>query len=318
MLEPYGKNTLKILYLTLIAISLLLCRISNADPVIGEGGGDFVFEHKVGEKVKHIKVYYYAPKELTKNSRIAFVLHGAGRKAEGYRDEWIQYAKKYNFIVLCPEFSEQDFPGWYAYNGGYIYNYKEKKYSPKEEWAFHVIERLFDFVKEDRKMRVDSYGIFGHSAGAQFVQRMVLFMPEARFSVAIANGAGDYTHPTFDRLFSGGLGNTIATKQTVKKAFSKELIILMGSKDLMSKTMPKSEEQMHKWDRVWRAKIFYKDAKEEAEKLGAEFNWRFQFVPNADHNNPKHALFGSRYIARSKKNIKRPEKSDDPNESSQD
>ncbi len=311
MFRSHKKNTLQKLYLIIIILSLSLCCFSNAAPKIGEYSGDFVFEYKVGNKIKNIKVYYYAPKELTQNSRIAFVLHGASRSGRGYRDEWKQHARKYNFLVLCPEFTKQDFPGWWTYNGGNIYDKQEKKYTPKEEWSFNVIEKLFDFVKEDRKMRVGTYGIFGHSAGTQFVHRMVLFMPEARFSVAIANGAGDYTHPTFEKTFSDGLRGTSATEQTVKQAFSKELIILMGKKDFVSKTMPKSDDEMHKWDRVWRAKIFYKTVKEEAKRLGVEHNWRFQFVPNADHNNPKHALFGSRFIARSKKNIEKPKTTND-------
>ncbi|MHC4068315.1 MAG: hypothetical protein ACYS18_04090 [Planctomycetota bacterium] len=222
-----------------------------------------------------------------------------------YRDEWQQYARKYNFLVLCPELSKKDFPYW-EYNCGNIYDKEKKRYNPKEEWTFNLIEQLFDFVREDRKMRVGSYCIFGHSAGAQFVQRMVLFMPEARFSLAIANGAGWYTLPNFEYVFTDGLKGTSVTEEGLKKAFEKNLIILMGSKDFVTKTRPASyAATKHKWDRVWRAKFFYEEAKTRSEQMEVELNWVYKTVPGADHNNPKHALWGSRYAAKAPKDISR-------------
>ena len=73
----------------------------------------------------------------------------------------------------------------------------------------------------------------------------------------------------------------------------------MGARDLMSKTMPK-EGQFHEYDRVWMAKRFYGIAKAEALKLQTTFKWLFRLVPNADHNNPLHAEYGSAMAARSK------------------
>jgi hypothetical protein len=222
-----------------------------------------------------------------------------------YRDEWQKYARKYNFLVLCPELTKRDFSYW-EYNCGNIYDKENKRFNPKEDWTFNLIEQLFDFVRKDRKMRVEAYCIFGHSAGAQVVQRMVLFMPEARFSLAIANGSGWYTMPNFKRGFVDGLKSTSVTEEGLKKAFEKNLIILMGDKDLVTKTRPASyAETKHKWDRVWRAQFFYEEAKTRSEQMGVEFNWIYKTVPNADHNNPKHALWGSRYAAKSKKSISR-------------
>jgi hypothetical protein len=277
-----------------------------AKPVIGDLAGDFVFKYKIAGQVKNVPVYYFAPKKLTHTSRIVFILHGSARKGEVYRDEWRQYANKYNFLVLCPEFRDSEFPDWGGYNGGNIYDWKKKKYNPRNEWSFHVIEGLFDFVKKDRQMKVGAYCIFGHSAGAQFVHRMVLLMPEARFSLAIANGAGGYTEPTFDKMFPKGLRNTLANEESLRKTFEKDMVILMGDKDLVSKTMPRSSKALHKYDRVWMAKRFYERAKAEAEKREVKLNWRFRLVPNADHDDIIYAKYGSKYAAASKKNLQRP------------
>ena len=311
MLKLQGKfNTGKHFLFIVCYFSLFLCCRLYAKPTIIDNKGEFVFKYENSGKVRNIKVYYYAPQRLTQSSRIVFVLHGDSRNGAAYRDEWQTHAVKYNFIVLCPELSKTDFSFW-EYNCGNIYDSEKKKFNPKEEWTFNLIEQLFDFVREDRKMIVGSYCIFGHSAGAQLVQRMVLFMPEARFSLAIANGAGWYTLPNFKCGFDDGLKGTPVTEEGLKKAFEKNLIVLMGDKDFVTKIKPTSyAETKHKWDRVWRAQFFYEETKARSEQMGVEFNWVYKSVPGADHNNPKHALWASRYIAKSSKNISRKLRSD--------
>jgi poly(3-hydroxybutyrate) depolymerase len=312
----YGKRVFK----NSIYLFLIICFLSSCccwgKQAIGDGAGNFVFEYKIAGQVKKILVYYFCPKEIKPLSRIVFIMHGAGRNGKVYRDEWQKYAMRYNFIVLCPEFSEADFPSA-KYNCGNIYDYDKKKYSEKADWTFNIIEGLFDFVKQEKELKAEAYCILGHSAGAQFVHRMVIFMPEARFSLAISNGAGDYTAPVFDKVFHGGLMGTGATEESLKKSFAKDMIVMMGAKDLMSKIMPK-EGQFHEYDRVWRAKIFFKTAKTEAEKLQAIFKWRFMLVPDADHNNPVYAEIGSRFAANSriffsKSNAKEPNDINDVN-----
>jgi predicted esterase len=278
----------------------LICCSAYAQTTIGKNSGDFVFEYKIAGQVKKIPVYYFCPAKLSDTSRIVIVLHGSGRTGKVYRDEWRSHATQYNFLVLCPEFSEIEFPGWAKYQGGNIYDYEKKQYTPRQDWTFNVIEGLFDFVKNDRSLKTEAYCLFGHSAGAQFVHRMVLCMPEARFSMAISCGAGDYTEPTLDKTFREGLRGTGVTTESLKKSLQKRMIILMGDKDYVSKTMPKSPEAFNQYDRVWMAKLFFQAAKKEAEKLNVKLNWTFQFVPNADHNSRLHDEYGSRFAANSK------------------
>jgi poly(3-hydroxybutyrate) depolymerase len=289
----------------LIIFFALLCSPSYAKPIIGNEAGNFAFTYKTSDQTKTIPVYYFAPPKLSRASRIVFVIHSDSRSGKQYRDEWAQYAVKYNFLVLCPEFSSAEFD-WWKFNAGNIYDMEKKKYNPRQDWTFNIIEQLFDFAKRDRQMKAEAYCIFGHSAGAQFVQRMVLFMPEARFSLAISNGAGGYTLPTFDKKFTDGIRGLI-TEESLKKSFAKEMIILMGDLDYVSKTMPKSEGAFHQYDRTWRAKIFYDTAKAEAAKRNAALNWHFKFVPNADHQNRLHAEYGSKFAATSKLSLPKPE-----------
>jgi hypothetical protein len=209
---------------------------------------------------------------------------------------------------VCPELSETDFPH-YVYQCGNVYDMEKKQYNPKEEWTFNLIEELFDFIRDDKKMIAGSYCIFGHSAGAQFVHRMAIYMPEARFSLAIANGAGWYTLPDYKRTFYSGLKGSPVTEEGLKKAFEKPLIVLMGEKDFVSETRPSSYGQTtHKWDRVWRAQFFFEAAQSKSAELGVDLKWRYIKVPGADHNNPRHSLQASVYVAKSATNIVRQDK----------
>lgn len=278
---------------------LSICLFANfcyGKQVILEGAGEFVFDCNLGGEIKKIPVCYYCPMKTSPMTRVVFILHGSGRNGKVYRDEWQRYASLYNFIVICPVFSEKDFP-YEDYNLGRVYDYDHKRYRKPEEWSFNVIEKLFDFVKQDRQLKAEAYCLFGHSAGAQFVHRMVLFMPQARFSMAIANGAGDYTAPVLNEVFPTGLKGTRATEESLEKSFGEELIVMMGAKDLVSKTMP-AEGHFDEYDRVWRARIFFEKSKSEALRRGVPFKWRFILVPNADHNNPVYAEVASRLVAK--------------------
>lgn len=284
-----------------LILSIYLSCGACAAQVIQEGSGNFDFEYEIAGQIKKIPVHYYAPHELSSGSRIVFVLHGAGRSGKGYRDEWRKYAQQYSFLVLCPEFSEAEFPGWWQYNAGNVYDEDKKRYTSSDEWSFNVIEGLFDFVRKDRQMMTEAYCMFGHSAGAQFVHRMVLFMPQARFSMAIANGAGSYTYPLLNKKLVEGLQHTSVNEQSLRQSFEKEMIILVGKKDLVSKTRPQSPKEFDQYDRVWMAWHFYEVAQAEAKKRNIQLNWHLRFVPNADHNSPQHAKSGSQLAAKSKK-----------------
>ncbi|HAL45554.1 MAG: hypothetical protein A2Y12_07115 [Planctomycetes bacterium GWF2_42_9] len=266
---------------------------------IKNGSGEFVFDYNLAGELKKIPVYYYCPLNITPASRVVFVLHSNAQPAKSYRDEWKQYAEKHDFLLLCPEFSKTQFKVWGQYNAGNVYDYDKKRYTRKEEWTFNIIESLFDFAKKDRYLNAQAYCIFGQSSGAQFVHRMVLFMPEARFSMAIANGAGDYTLPVFDRIFSEGLQNTSVTQESLAQSFNKDLIILVGEKDNVSHIKPR-EENYDPNDRFWRAKDFYQTAKQQSEKLQCQLKWRLLAVPDANHNSPIFVMAASKLAAKSR------------------
>ena len=65
---------------------------------------------------------------------------------------------------------------------------------PPSHWSYTIIEDLFSAVVSMGVQR-KGYNIYGHSAGAQFVHRLVQFLPTCRVETAVAANSGWYTMP---------------------------------------------------------------------------------------------------------------------------
>lgn len=88
-------------------------------------------------------------------------------------------------MLVAPEFASP-FSGITTndYADGNLFTYFGSR-NFREEWAFAVVENAFDYIVEQNNLTNGVYDIFGHSAGAQFVHRVVLLMPEAKIDKAI-------------------------------------------------------------------------------------------------------------------------------------
>ncbi len=155
------------------------------------GKGRFEFTGWAGPP---LPVWYQLPETITPDTPVVVVMHGVNRDADRYRDEWAELALAHRFIVIVPEYSRTDFPGSDGYNTGFFTS-ADGTPRPRNLWSFAAIEPLFDEVRRRFGTAVPRYTLYGHSAGAQFVHRYVMFMPEARIEQAIAANAGWYTMP---------------------------------------------------------------------------------------------------------------------------
>ena len=265
--------------------------------LLRKGAGNFNY---TASHNKQIPVWYYAPVEINLNTPVLFVMHGVERNAQKYRDHWIKNAEKLKLLLLAPEFSQKFFPESNQYNLGNMYSsIKHMNQNHRSEWSFSIIEDIFDYVRAHSVIRTDSYSIYGHSAGAQFVHRMLLFVPEARIKTAIAANAGWYTMPSFDESFPYGLKGTGLTNDQVEKAFKKKLIILLGEKDTDEKSenlrqTPESIAQGR--NRFERGKAFFRIAKQSASAFKSQFNWELNIVPGVGHNNSEMAREAVYYL----------------------
>jgi len=250
---------------------------------IPQGKWSFVFTDAKGRSDRPMRVYTYRPRQCKdKPCPIQFVMHGLQRNASTYRDHWELLADAHGLIVVAPEFSQRHWARAAGYNLGDV-----AEQADREKWGFSVIEHLFDEVREGQA----DYRIFGHSAGAQFIQRMMLFRPDHRASVAVAANPGWYTMPEWreDRKvepFPYSLVKARVGEKELRRALERRFVLMLGEKDddPDAENLSKTEGALKQGqNRVERGENFFKAATTVANELGVKFAWELVEVPATAH-----------------------------------
>lgn len=238
------------------------------------------------DTAKHLSVWTFLPDEVSSASKVLIVMHGMLRNAEDYLDAWIDYGIKSNTIIIAPEFKREMKDQSHDYNEGNIKD-PTKGFNKKELWSFNVIENSFNQIKETLQLSTETYSIFGHSAGAQFVHRMVLFFPEAKIKNAFAANAGWYTFTDFEEPFPYGLGQSPASEQSLRTSFQINLFIVLGAKDIETNepSLRQTEQAKRQGiNRFERGINFFEKAKKYARSKNVPSNWRLITLRNAEHD----------------------------------
>lgn len=279
--------------LIVIALGLGLADLL-AEPATAAGRGNFPFVSG-GHK---LTVWYYRPAAATADAPVLFVIHGVGRNAEDYLNDWTEFAEQKHCLLVVPEFSKAEFPGEEGFNSGNLFD-AAGRLRPREQWSFSVIEPLFDAVRGRFGSQRRDYLLYGHSAGAQFVQRFLYFVPEARATRAVAANAGWYMLPTLGADFPYGLRGTPADASALRAAFARPLVVLLGEADTDAghsslRHTPESDAQG--LYRFARGQFFYAHAKAEAEAAHLPFHWTLATAPGIAHVNKAMAPFAVRQL----------------------
>lgn len=243
-----------------------------------------------------IPVWTYVPVGTDPSSLpIVIVMHGANRDADRYLSEWRSIAQLEGFVIAAPEFSRADWPRAAGYNLGNVFREEGIDLQPEENWAFSAIELIFDVVREETGSKRNSYVLYGHSAGSQFVHRFLYYKPEARVSRYIAANAGWYTMPDMEEMYPYGLKKAHVSSANLAAALQKDVVVLLGTldNDPNHDSLRRSAEAMRQGaHRFARGKTFIETAKLRAEEFGVAFNWQLAEVEGAVHANGQ-MVFGA-------------------------
>ncbi len=237
-------------------------------------------------KDKPINVHTYLPDSIRTDLPVMFVMHGASRNPKDYCFAWVSHAKAYQFITICPDFTDAMYPGSEQYNLGGMQN--NGVWQDSSRWAFNYIESIFEYLRTEKVTTAESYGLYGHSAGSQFVHRLSLFTEPKHASIIIPANAGWYTTTEIDIGFPYGLKDSPITIDQLKTKFQLPIVILLGENDTdpNHSSLRKTEEAMRQGKhRFERGHYFFNTAKTIADSLGVDFNWTIETVPGVSHSN---------------------------------
>jgi len=244
------------------------------------------FSDAIHDPQRPLWLHAYRPEGYTPDRPVVFVLHGMARNGEEYRDYWIDTADRHRVLILAPGFPEETHPGARAYNdGGVVDQFGELR--PSRRWAYQVPARMLALVQRAGVTKRRQAFLFGHSAGADFAQRMVLLTDRSPFCAVVAANANWYGLPTLLRPFPEGIGGLGLTDADVEARLAWPLTILAGEADLDTKgasvpTLPAALAQGA--DRFARAKHLLAFARAEAVRRGVPCHWRLETAPGIAHD----------------------------------
>lgn len=230
---------------------------------------------------------------------ILFVMHGAQRDAQAYLAAMAPYAERAGALAIAPEFPLNLYPESEDYTlglgveeppSGGVYDAAE--WRPEGDTTFMELEHLFEALKQalpGAGGRCD-YLVFGHSAGAQFTHRLLLFHPTARVRRAVAANAGWYTLPVStpgdpNTEMPYGLAGSPVGSRELELALSRHLTVLLGQADTATAEEDPdlrgtAQAQAQGEHRLARGRYFMATV----EGLGEPHQWTQSEVPGAGHN----------------------------------
>jgi hypothetical protein len=255
-------------------------QLRSASEIDGTANGSFQFVDPSSNRP--ITVWFCRTSSITPDTRIVFVMHGSESETARQACEIASpYLEPLNAIVLAPQFSEQSFPGE-AYMFGNMID-TAGRVLPKPLWGLSVIERLFDLVRDTVHLSRPEYDIVGFSGGAQFVHRLVLFVPEARFRRAVAASAGRYAFPSWSERFPYGLAGSPIDRTALATVFSRDFVVLLGDRDTSDREREPGAMAQGA-SRFARGLRFFATATDEAAAIRAPFRWELQIAHSVDHS----------------------------------
>jgi poly(3-hydroxybutyrate) depolymerase len=232
------------------------------------------------------KVLLGRPPGLAADRPVVFVMHGTRRDVGAEFERWYTLALEREFLLVVPEFSTGDFPGASGYSLGNVHD-AQGRVRPRSSWAFETIETIFDDLRQRFGMTAEGYAIYGHAAGAQFVHRFLLHVPEARVIRAVAANAGWYTMPDFAVGWPYGLQDSAVGEEQSRHALQSPLTILLGAEDTatddpgLRRTPAALAQGPH---RVARGQSFCDAGRAAAAERGIPSGWQVAIVPDTGHD----------------------------------
>lgn len=225
-------------------------------------------------------------------TQVVFIMHGVRRNAKrALRNFALQYKGDRRVLFLAPEFSDErlDYPAALSLGNMSNNSHINTPLNSPDQWLFGVIDEIMARVTSSGDY-LTKYSIFGHSAGAQFVHRLVIFGDTSRLDRAVAANAGWYTTIDPSVRFPYGFGEG-SPAVDIENALRVDLTILLGdsdtNRDKHLRTTANAESQGE--TRLDRGRGFYEQAMRFAKERNIKSRWQIDYEPGVGHDSRRMA-----------------------------
>jgi poly(3-hydroxybutyrate) depolymerase len=243
---------------------------------------------------RSITLNTYRPAHATADSPIVLVQHGVMRNGDDYRDFWMPAADEHGLVVIAPTFSNEQWPDVVSYNNGNLLattdreaNASHAPGNPVEAWSYTVVMRLVDELKASGLLAQQPIYLFGHSAGGQFVHRLMSVLTPGVFTQVAAGNPGWYTLPLLELPFPEGLAGTPADADSLARLFASPMTILAGDQDTVTNDphLPSEPAALRQGPhRYARALNYHATAQAETARRSLPLHWQLQTVAGIGHD----------------------------------
>ena len=227
--------------------------------------------------------------------RVVFVQHGMGRNGGEYRDFWVPAADRHGLLILAVTWGTEAWPTPETYNNGLVFD-DAGVVRPREAWGYAVLPRVVAAARAAGLVGPEPPHLFGHSAGAQFVHRMVATCGAGPFAPVMIGNAGWYTLPDQERRFPEGLGGIGLDAGAVRRFLETPLAILAGDTDTATEgpDLPSHPAALAQGPhRFARAQAFLAAGRAAAARIGAACAWRLVVARGIGHDGAAMSRFAA-------------------------
>jgi len=239
------------------------------------------------------------PRGFGARTPVLLVHHGVGRNGAAYRDYWMKLVDAAGILAIAIEFSEAHFPEHLWYHFGNLHD-RHGTANPRAQWTYGIDARLFDALRAQGATTRERYGVFGHSAGGQFVHRMLSFGFRERVAVAVSANAGTYAMPDLDIAWPFGLGETEVDPAALRSLLGFPITVLAGTHDTKTtgRFFPKGPRSMRQGPtRHARAHSYIASGHAAARTLQTTCAWTVIDVPGVGHDGERMSVAAAPIIA---------------------
>ena len=230
-----------------------------------------------------VDLWYSLPKEINKDTKVLFVIHGASRDVKRYYRAAYKEAKDKNVILVVPHFKKEDLRYYYTLgmstNDGEIISNDNKHLTSS-------ISSFYKYFQSKYQLYQKSYLIYGFSGGSQFVHRYMMYGDDQAIEKAAIGSAGWYTFINSEP-FPYGIKNKPIDKDRMARFMSREVLFLLGEEDNSPNhsSLNSSKGAMNQGNnRLERGIRYFQNLTKVSEKLELSFRWRYKLVKGLDHD----------------------------------